>query len=139
MAVFTIVYEYQRCITSISQIWWSFVTIIILLIGIFGVIFIPEENPTHYIFASAVFFAMIGFMIGHTVSTGAINANISDILRIILYAQILFMVVTVIGIIQDKPIFMVEALFILNFAIFYLFIHLHPSVHEITCVTNLNI
>jgi hypothetical protein len=41
--------------------------------------------------------------------------NVHDILRIMLYAQILFMLVTVIGVLQDAA----------NFAIFYLYLHYH--------------
>ena len=126
MAGFTVVYEYQRCVTSISRIWWSLASIAVLLIGIFGVIFIPEQNPTHYIFAGAAFFAIVGFMVGHTVVAGA-GTGVSDNLRILLYAQFLFMVVTIIGVLQDAPIFAIEALFLLNFAVFYLYIHFHNN------------
>jgi uncharacterized membrane protein len=117
MAVFTIAYEYQRCVTQHTQ--WSLFAITALLIGIFGVIFIPEHDSTHYIFAATAFFAILGFMVGHTYY-GTADA---DTLRILLYAQILFMVVTVIGVIQDAPIFATEALFLLNFAVFYLYLH----------------
>lgn len=120
MAIFTILYEYQRCLKSRI---WSLVTIIIILVGIFGVIFIPEDDPIHYIFAAAVFFAIIGFMVGHTNYTTTSASDDADNLRIILYAQFLFMVVTVIGVLQDTPIFMIEVLFLMNFAIFYLYIH----------------
>jgi len=114
MAGFTILYEYQRQR-------WSLATIIVLLCGIFGVIFIPEQNHTHYIFAAAAFFAIIGFMIGHTFHHK--SNDIHDNLRMLLYAQFLFMVITVIGVIQDIAIFAIEALFLLNFAIFYLYLH----------------
>ena len=114
MAGFTVLYEYHRQR-------WSLVAILILLCGIFGVIFIPEQNHTHYIFAAAAFFAIIGFMIGHTFHHKSIDHH--DNLRILLYAQILFMVITVIGVIQDIAIFAIEALFLLNFAIFYLYLH----------------
>lgn len=123
MTGFTILYEYQRCIRHAgSPIHWSFVSIVVLLIGIFGVIFIPEQNPTHYIFAAAVFFAIVGFMTGHTFCT---STDVHDILRIMLYAQILFMLVTVIGVLQDAAIFAFEALFLANFAVFYLYLHYH--------------
>lgn len=114
MAGFTVLYEYQRQR-------WSLAAIIVLLCGIFGVIFIPEQNHTHYIFAGAAFFAIVGFMIGHTFC--ATNIETHDNLRMLLYAQILFMVITVIGVIQDTVIFAIEALFLLNFAIFYLYLH----------------
>lgn len=138
MAGFTVAYEYQRCVTSISRIWWSLASISVLLVGIFGVIFIPEHNPTHYIFAGAAFFAIVGFMVGHTVvactSTGTgtgtrtdIGTCVSDNLRILLYAQIIFMVITIIGVLQVARIFAIEALFLLNFAVFYLYIHFNNN------------
>ena len=117
MAAFTLAYEYQRCVTQHTR--WSLFAIIALLIGIFGVIFIPEHDSTHYIFAATAFFAIVGFMVGHTYYGG----DTADTLRILLYAQFLFMVVTVIGVIQDAPIFATEVLFLLNFAIFYLYLH----------------
>jgi len=120
MAVFTILYEIQRNL-------WSLAIIIALLIGIFGVIYIPETSPVHYIFAGTVFVAMIGFMIGHTLYADyGVHGVYADNLRILLYAQILFMVVTVIGVLDETPIFVVEALFILNFAVFYLYLHSIP-------------
>ena len=119
MAVFTILYEIQRNM-------WSLAIIIALLIGIFGVIYIPETSPVHYIFAGTVFVAMIGFMIGHTLYADYGVHGVYDNLRILLYAQILFMVVTVIGVLDETPIFVVEALFILNFAVFYLYLHSIP-------------
>jgi hypothetical protein len=123
MAVFTIAYEYQRCVAQDTR--WSLIAIIALLIGIFGVIFIPEHESTHYIFAATAFFAILGFMVGHTYygTTCAGDTAAYDTLRILLYAQFLFMVVTVIGVIQDAPIFAIEALFLLNFAVFYLYLH----------------
>ena len=114
MAGFTVLYEYQRQR-------WSLAVIIILLFGILGVIFIPEQNHTHYIFAATALFAIVGFMVGHTFCDTSID--IHDNLRMLLYVQILFMVITVIGVIQDAPIFAIEALFLLNFAIFYVYLH----------------
>jgi hypothetical protein len=116
MAGFTILYEAQRQTQR-----WSLITIIVLLCGIFGVIFVPEQNPIHYIFAGAAFFAIVGFMIGHTFC-GTSKDN-HDNLRMLLYAQILFMVITVIGVVQDAAIFSIEALFLINFATFYLYLH----------------
>ena len=119
MAAFTIAYEYERQA-------WSMFAIVTLLIGIFGVIFIPEHDQAHYIFAAAAFFAIVGFMTGHTLCISATDADdIHDILCILLYAQFLFMLVTVIGVLQDAAIFAVEVLFLLNFAVFYLYLHYH--------------
>lgn len=118
MAGFTVLYEIQRPRECKR---WSLAAILVLLCGIFGVIFVPEQNPTHYIFAAAAFFSIIGFMMGHTFygNIGSVAEN----LRILLYAQFLFMVITVCGVIQDAPIFIVETLFLLNFAMFYLYLH----------------
>ena len=129
MACFTIVYEYQRCVTG--QTWWSLSSILALLIGIFGVIYIPETSPVHYLFAGTAFIAILGFMTAHTVCQGDTAAAAHDTaaaaahdnLRILLYAQFLFMIITVIGVIHDTPIFMFEALFLVNFAVFYLYLH----------------
>jgi hypothetical protein len=90
MAGFTVLYETQRPGQSGR---WSLAVIIVLLSGIFGVIFVPEQNPTHYIFAAAAFFAIIGFMVGHTFygSTGTgTGTGVVENLRIILYAQFLY-------------------------------------------------
>lgn len=116
MAGFTVLYESRRQS-------WSLAAILVLLCGIFGVIFIPEQNPTHYIFAAAAFFAIVGFMIGHTFNHHTSTHEIHDTLRLLLYAQFLFTLITIIGVIQDTAIFAVEALFLLNFAIFYLYLH----------------
>ena len=124
MAAFTIAYEYQRYVTQHTQ--WSMFAIVTLLIGVFGVIFIPENDQAHYVFAAAAFFAIVGFMTGHTLCISATDtADIHDILCILLYAQFLFMLVTVIGVLQDVAIFAVEVLFLLNFAVFYLYLHYH--------------
>ncbi len=125
MTGFTVFYEYQRCVDYMNSRMWSLASIVVLLLGIFGVIFIPEQDPVHYIFAAAAFFAIVGFMIGHTFTGTTTGADIHDILRILLYAQILFMIVTVIGVLQDAAIFTIEALFLLNFAVFYLYLHYH--------------
>lgn len=120
MAIFTVLYEHQRCEMYLNSAWWSLLAIVVLLLGIFGVIYVPETNPVHYIFAAAAFFAIIGFMVRHTYWH---DLRLSDNLRLLLYAQILFMVLTIIGVLQDAPIFAVEALFLMNFAVFYLYLH----------------
>jgi hypothetical protein len=125
MAGFTVIYEYQRCTDYMNSRMWSLASIAVLLVGIFGVIFIPEHDPVHYTFAAAAFFAIVGFMTGHTFCTGTATNDIHDILRILLYTQFLFMLVTIIGVIQDAAIFTIEALFLANFAVFYLYLHYH--------------
>ena len=127
MAIFTILYEYQRCLKSRI---WSLAFIIVILVGIFGVIYVAEDDPHHYLFAAAVFLAILGFMVGHTYYAEYADA---DTLRIILYAQFLFMIITVISVLQDAPIFAVEVLFLMNFAVFYLYIHTCSSCDGCLC------
>ena len=130
MAIFTILYEYQRCLKSRI---WSLAFIIVILVGIFGVIYVAEDDPKHYIFAAAVFLAILGFMVGHTYYAEYADATDADTLRIILYAQFLFMIITVISVLQDTPIFAVEVLFLMNFAVFYLYIHTCSSCDGCLC------
>jgi len=134
MAVFTIIYEFQRCVKHMKSSWWSLSSIVLILIGIFGVIYIPETNSIHYIFAGVVFFSIIGFMTGHTIHRDVLHGQDGrhggqhghvDNFRILLYTQFLFMVITIIGVIQDAPILTIESIFILNFAVFYLYLHYH--------------
>ncbi len=126
MALFTIFYEYRRCKMYMNSRLWSLFAIIVLLVGIFGVIYIPETNSLHYLFGGAAFIAIIGFMVGHTYyHYGHSGHTISANLRIILYIQILFMAITLIYLLQGMHIFTIEALFLANFAVFYLYIHFH--------------
>jgi len=133
MAAFTVLYEYQRCKMYMNSQSWSLFAIIILLLGIFGVIYIPETKSLHYVFGAAAFFAIISFMVGHTYHHyGQGGHTIGSNLRIILYIQILFIVITALFILQDISIFVVEALFLANFAAFYLYIHFHNFSNSIS-------
>jgi len=113
MGLFTILYELYR-----DEI-WSLFAIILLLIGIFGVIFIPETDNTHYIFACTAFLSILLFMIYHSFYSKKICSDV----KILLYSQILFAIITIIGVIHDKPIFIFEALFLFNFAVYYIYLH----------------
>lgn len=118
MGIFTILYEIHR-----DEI-WSLFTIILLLIGIFGVISIPEIDNTHYIFAGIAFLSILLFMIYHSFYSKKICSDV----KILLYSQILFAIITIIGVIHDKPIFIFEALFLLNFAVYYVILHNRCSI-----------
>ena len=113
MGIFTLLYEIHR-----DEI-WSLLAIILLLIGIFGVIFIPETDNTHYIFASTAFLSILLFMIYHTFYSRKICSDV----KILLYSQILFAIITIIGVIHDTPIFLFEVLFLFNFAVYYIYLH----------------
>jgi hypothetical protein len=109
MGIFTIFYETQR--NDIT----SLILIILLLLGIYGVILINENRNTHYLFASIVFISIIGFMINHY------NKIDSKFLCYILYIQIILMIITCINL--KKNILYCEILLLLNFAIYYIYLH----------------
>ena len=110
MGVGTLLYELERN-DKYSQI-----IICLLLIGIYGVIYINETRIIHYYFAFVVFFAILFFMIRHCYLT---SCNI--ILTSSLYLEILTLFFIVINI--DDNIIYGEIIYILNFAFFYLYLH----------------
>lgn len=110
MGVGTLLYELERN-DKYSQI-----IICLLLIGIYGVVYINEAHITHYFFASVVFIAILFFMIRHCYLT---TCNI--ILMSSLYLEILTLFLIVINI--NDNIFYGEIIYILNFAFYYLYLH----------------
>jgi len=110
MGVGTLLYELERN-DKYSQI-----IICLLLIGIYGLIYINETHIIHYVFAFVVFIAILFFMIRHCYLT---TCNI--ILMSSLYLQILTLFFIVINI-NDNIIYG-EIIYILNFAFFYLYLH----------------
>jgi len=113
MNIFTILYEIERK----DDI--SLLIIIFLLIGIYGVIFIKEENNNHYIFAGIVFLAIISFMAKHFLYNKKNKKN--DILFILLLLQSLLFIITLSNL--DNNIFFLEVFYIITFAIFYIVLH----------------
>ena len=112
MNVFTILYEIERKDNI------SLLIIIFLLIGIYGVIFIKEENNIHYIFAAIVFLAIISFMLKHFICN---NKKENDILFILLSLQSLLFIITLFNL--DNNIFFLEVFYIITFAVFYIVLH----------------
>jgi hypothetical protein len=108
MGFLTLLYERERKDTI------SFYFILFLLIGIYGVILINESN-LHYVFASLVFFSILGFMIHHT------KKHQWNGLRLLLLISTYFAMTTIAFF--HKNIFLSEACFIGTFAVFYLFLH----------------
>ena len=130
MTIFTLLYEYHRDYYATDAVVCnkhiSILSITVILIGIFGVITVPETNElAHYTFAAAVFFSIIAFMVVHCneCKSSLQFAEYYSNLRIILYIQLLFLIITIIGILTNAPIFYIEVLFIVNFAVFYLYLH----------------
>jgi hypothetical protein len=111
MNIFTILYEIERKDDS------SLVIIIFLLIGIYGVIFIKEENNIHYVFAAIVFLAIISFMIKHFIC----NKKKTDILFILVFLQSILFIITLSNL--DNNIFFLEVFYIITFAVFYIVLH----------------
>ena len=111
MNIFTILYEIERKDNI------SLLIIIFLLLGIYGVIFIKEENNIHYIFAGIVFLAIISFMIKHFTC----NNKENDILFILVLLQSLLFIITLSNL--DNNIFLLEVFYIITFAVFYIVLH----------------
>ncbi len=112
MGIGTLLYEYERN-DLISQI-----IICILLISLYGLIFINETHKIHYFFAFLVFIAILGFMIRHCYLT-----NCHSILLLSLYFEIVTLLIIVIDIYKNENIFYSEIFYILNFAFFYLYLY----------------
>lgn len=108
MGYFSILYEINR--GGLSLLFIS-----LILIGIYGVILIKEDEKIHYIFATLVFLSIIGFMINHCIITGC------DFLYLLLYIQIILLIITVLN--MKTNIFYSEVFLILNFALYYLYLH----------------
>lgn len=107
MGIFTILYEINR--KDIYSLLW----IMCVLVGIYGVIFINENNQLHYLFASLVFFGILGFMRHHY------RRKKCNILYTLLIIELLLLPVLM----NCQYFFVAEILLILNFAVFYLCIH----------------
>ena len=110
MGFFTILYEIQRNDHR------SLLIITLLLFGIYGVININETNNYHYLFAGIIFLSIIIFMIHHYYITN------SNILLYLLYIQIILLLMTILCF-KKKIFFCSEVLYILNFAVYYLYLH----------------
>jgi hypothetical protein len=112
------------CLLGAGTLWYEFerndpfsiVCICILLVGLYGLIYVNETNRLHYIFASVVFLSILVFMMRHCYLTSGNKILLSSlVLEIIL----LFFIIQHI----HQNIFYSEVLYILNFACYYLYLH----------------
>jgi len=110
MGIGAILYEIERD----DKI--SLILIILLLIGIYGLISINEKNKIHYIFAFFVFIIILLFMIRHFY-----KKDRDFIVSFSLLLEILILINIILNI--EGNIFLSEIIYILNFAIFYLYLH----------------
>ena len=112
MGFFTVLYEIER--KDIV----SFMSILLLLVGIYGVILIEETQPIHYVFASTAFISIMAFMFRN------ISSNFLLALSILNFGLMLFLFGCILSIINDNTWFLIsEVVFLVIFAIFYLFLH----------------
>jgi len=89
--------------------------VVIIIIGICGVIFTKEGTVIHNIIASIVFITIICFMTHHS--------NDSELLQFLLFIQIVIIIIVAKEHYENKKIFGNESLLIINFAIFYIYLH----------------
>jgi hypothetical protein len=109
MGISIILYEYKRnniyCLIAIG----------VLLLSIYGLIYFNEGHLYHYIFSCIAFVSIILFM-------WIICMNNPNILIIILlFIQIILLILILKE--YNNSIFLYETFYLLNFAIFYLYIH----------------
>jgi hypothetical protein len=110
MGIGTLLYELERN-DKYSQI-----IICVLLIGIYGLIYVNETHLIHYYFAVVVFVAILFFMIRQCYLT---NCNVILTSSLCLGIITLFFILTNI----HDNIFYSEVIYILNFAFYYLYLH----------------
>ena len=121
MGFFTILYEIER--KDIV----SFISILFLLIGIYGVILIEETQPIHYVFAFTAFISIMAFMFRNRTN------NKYDIFLCCANAILFFLLMLCILFGQENTpwigIFGYEIGFLICFTIFYFILHFR-SINE---------
>ena len=110
MGIATLLYEFER------NDGYSTLLISILLIGIYGLICIHEENQLHYWFAFLVFIAILFFMLRHCYLTSCNSILFSSLL--IEIAVLIYIILNI-----HKNIFYGEVIYIVNFAFYYVYLH----------------
>jgi hypothetical protein len=126
MGVFTLLYEQERkCMKS-------FCSIVALLIGIYGVILIKEDISLHYIFGGCVFISMIVFMYIQCEKWSVTYTHFKYMIGI----HIILTIVLMIQCIQNTDIFVCEALLLISFAIYYLYVHYLIVTHSPISLTD---
>ena len=111
MGSFTILYEFSRNYTSL-------IIILFLLLGIIGVVFTKEE---HIIFCYHTFFAIIAFLSINIFMICHAYHKSDSILYCFFLIQILLLILTLKNI--KIQIFFYECMLLLNFFIFYIYLH----------------
>lgn len=124
MGFFTILYEYDRKDKDLA----SFMAILLLLIGIYGVILIEETHQIHYVFASTAFISIIVFMFRNMSKNNKYDIFLCS-------ANVIVFSLLILSIIFDQEntswigIFGYEIVFLILFTIFYFILHFR-SINE---------
>lgn len=134
MSIFTILYELNR------NNYTSLYSIIGVLLGIGGVIFIDENKKIHYLFAGLVFISIMIFMLSNC------YINQCDFLNLSFYIQILLCILLILSMTSntdkdtdkdtnkdtnkdtdkgDRIFFCTEVLLLINFSVFYIYLHFY--------------
>lgn len=125
MGILALVYEMNRpCCRSIS----SFVSILVLLTGIYGVFEYDESTYNHYAYAGAAFVAIIAFMFCNYQ-----NESVKSKVLVILFGMELCLLLgsvcvlatgALLGLDTKWPLLLyLESLFLGNFALYYIWLH----------------
>jgi len=109
MFLFTILYE------SLRKDIISIIIIVLLIIGIAGVLCTIENEIRHTIYAVISFMSILVFMFHHM--------KMNNILKYIFYIQVMFGTVMLIWLYMKYEILTLEALSLVNFIIYYLYLH----------------
>ena len=109
MGLFTVVYESLRGDTI------PFLLITTLLIGIMGVLHTNEKQIKHLVYSLIAFGSIVSFMIYMT------QVYYNHVLVILVALQIIFAILM--GVFIKYNIFYLEVLSLVNFALFYMYVH----------------
>lgn len=119
MGILALVYEMNR---PLCRSIGSFVSILVLLLGIYGVFEYDETTYVHYAYAGAAFVAIFAFMF--------CNYQNSSQVLIMLFGMELFLLLGSVcvlatgGLCKEWPLLLyLESLFLGNFALYYIWLH----------------
>jgi len=110
MGIVTILYEIERNDS------FSIFVIGLLLISTYAVICIKDTNKLHFLFAFSVFISILLFMMRH-----CYVKKCNYILLFSLFLEIITFFFIINNI--NKDMFLIETIYILNFAFYYLYLH----------------
>ena len=111
MGIVTLLYEIERNDVL------SIILVTLLLLCIYGLLIYNETTMIHYIFAGCVVITILSFMIRHVYLT---NYNKTLFFSLLLCFTLLLSIIINI----NGNIFYSEVLYILNFAFYYLYLHI---------------